>query len=137
MATQKKSANYTSNLSRAKGLGAAGHGLSHWWLQRLTALALIPLTMWFVVSLLCAVMFPTPELVASWLSSPVNAIALGVLVVALFAHVSLGLSVVVEDYVKTPFKKYGTLIFIKFTCFVFAAACILSIMRLHFIDTGF
>lgn len=132
-----KSNNFRSTLGRAKGLGASGSGVHHWWMQRITAVALIPLTIWFVMSLLSAVMFPTPEMVATWLTSPFNAIALSLLVVAMFTHASIGLGEVIEDYVKCPLKKYGSLIFIKFISFVLAAACILSIMRLHFIDTGF
>ena len=128
---------FRSKLGQAKGLGAAGHGVSHWWAQRLTAIALIPLSIWFVMSLLCAVMFPTPEMVTEWLASPFRAIMLGLLIIALFAHAYLGVQVVIEDYVKHPFKKYGLLISCKFLCIILAAACILSIMRMHFIDIAY
>lgn len=128
---------YQTKLRKAKGLGAAGHGVEHWWVQRVTAVALIPLTIWFVVSLIGAVMFPTPEMVAAWLVSPFNAIALALFVVALFAHAVLGLQVVIEDYIHCEYAKYFMLVSIKFIAYIFAGACLLSIMRLHFIDTGY
>ena len=133
----KKSTNFRSRLHEAKGLGASGHAVGHWWAQRLTAVALIPLSLWFASSLICAVMFPTPELVIEWLSSPLNAIALSLMVIALFWHAALGLQVIIEDYVKCPLKKYGLLIGIKFLSFIFATASLLSILRMHFLDTGF
>jgi succinate dehydrogenase / fumarate reductase membrane anchor subunit len=125
-----------SKMRNVKGLGAAHHGARHWWLQRITAVALIPLSAWFVISLLRAVMFPTPELVAEWLASPINSIALVLMVVALFVHACLGVQTVVEDYVKCPFKKYFLLISNYFICIGFALICILSVLRLHFIDMG-
>lgn len=119
-----------------RGLGSAHHGVRHWWLQRLTALALIPLSVWFIVSLLRAVLFPTPEMVADWLASPINALLLALMVVALFTHACLGVQTVVEDYVKAPFSKYGCLILNYFLCIAFAVISILSILRLHLIDIG-
>ena len=55
----KPTNDFNSKLGKAKSLGPAGHGVSHWWTQRLTAIALIPLTVWFVSSLLAAFMFPS------------------------------------------------------------------------------
>lgn len=134
MSSKKK---YHSDLSHARGLGAAGHGVSHWWLQRLTAIALIPLSLWFVISLLQALMFPTPELVADWLASPFVALLLSLLVITTFIHAYLGVQVVIEDYVKCPMKKYGLLIGTKFLAFALAATCLMSILRLHLIDVSF
>lgn len=128
---------FRSRLGVAKGLGASGHAVGHWWAQRLTALALIPLSIWFVTSLISAVMFPTPQLVAEWLSSPITTMLLSLLVVAMFWHAFLGVQVVIEDYVKCPIKKYGLLISVKFVSLAFAAASILSIMRMHLLDVSF
>lgn len=125
-----------SKMRNAKGLGAAHHGVRHWWMQRITALALIPLSVWFVVSLMQAVMFPTPELVAEWLASPLNALMLVLMILALFTHACLGVQTVIEDYVKTPFAKYAVLIINYLGCILLAAVCALSILRLHFIDIG-
>ena len=133
---EKSTNQFKSKLGHAKGLGPAGHGTSHWWAQRLTAIALIPLSVWFVSSLLTALMFPTPGLVAEWMASPITAILLGLLVITTFIHAYLGLQVVIEDYVKCEFKKYGLLISIKFLSILFAAACLLAIIRLHVLDTA-
>lgn len=125
-----------SKMRNVRGLGAAHHGVRHWWLQRLTAVALIPMSVWFVVTLLQAMMFPTPELVAEWLASPLNTILMVLMILALFTHACLGVQVVIEDYVKSPFNKYGALILNFFFCTGLAAVCIISILRLHFIDIG-
>lgn len=120
-----------SNMRKARGLGASGHGTKHWWLQRVTAVALVPLSVWFVVHLLNAMMFPTPELVYEFLESPINALALGLLILAMFVHAYLGIQVIIEDYIKTPFFKFSCLMLNYFVCFAFAVICILSILRMH------
>ena len=130
----KPTNDFNSKLGKAKGLGPAGHGVSHWWTQRLTAIALIPLTVWFVSSLLAAFMFPAPGLVAEWMSSPITAILLSMTIIALFMHAYLGLQVIIEDYVKCSHKKYSLLILCKSLSILFAAACLLSIIRLHLLD---
>ncbi len=87
-----------SPLGRVLGLGAAGNGTEHWLAQRLTAVALVPLTIWFAVSLLTlpGLDFYT---VNAWVAAPLHAILLALLVVALVYHSSLGTQVVAEDYV--------------------------------------
>ncbi len=130
------SSNLTTKLSRVRGLGAAHHGVSHWWLQRVTAIALIPLSLWFVRGLVTLVQSSNVATVAVWLSSPVNAIVLTLLQVALFYHLKLGLQVVIEDYIKSPVCKYGMLLANTFLCFAFAAIGILSILKLHLLDVA-
>jgi succinate dehydrogenase / fumarate reductase membrane anchor subunit len=126
--------NLTTKLSRVRGLGAAGHGVGHWWLQRVTAVALIPLTVWFVSSLVHLVQTPNVVKVAEWLSSPLNALMLVLLQIALFFHAKLGLQVVIEDYIKCPVTKYALLLANTFICFLFAGITILATLKLHLLE---
>jgi len=114
-----------------RNLGAAKEGVSHWWLQRLTAVALVPLSVWFVASLLVVAESPDPFRVADWLSSPASALLLVALIIALFWHAKLGFQVVVEDYVHTKWLKYALLIGNNFFCVLAALACVLAVLKLH------
>jgi succinate dehydrogenase / fumarate reductase membrane anchor subunit len=87
-----------SPLSRVLGLGSAKQGAAHWWAQRLTAVALIPLTLWFAFALL-GLPDGSYAVVAQFIAAPLNSILLILLVIALVYHSSLGLQVVIEDYV--------------------------------------
>src|SRR3954447_1439236 len=87
-----------SPLARARGLGAAHAGSSHWWAQRVTAIALVPLTLWFIWSAVRLAGAPR-EVMAAWLSAPLPMVLMLALVVATFHHLQLGLQVVIEDYV--------------------------------------
>lgn len=84
----------------ARGLGAAGHGVSHWWAQRVSAIALVPLALWLVFAIGSGVAADHATL-AAWLGRPVNAILMILLLIAAFHHASLGLQVVAEDYIHT------------------------------------
>ena len=88
-----------SQLGRVRGLGASKSGVEHWWVERLTAIALVPLTIWFVISVLTLVGAGQPVVVA-WAARPVNTVLLLALVIMTFHHMQLGLQVVIDDYVK-------------------------------------
>lgn len=90
-----------SPLARVLGLGSAGTGTEHWLGQRLSAVAMAPLTLWFAVSLLT---LPALDFhsVNAWAAVPLHAVLLVLLLVALVYHSSLGTQVVVEDYVNAP-----------------------------------
>lgn len=123
-----------SKLGKARGLGSAKHGVSHWWLQRLTALAIAPLAIWFMGSVISIFISPDVFTVARWFSYPINAIALTLLCFVLFFHAKLGLQVVVEDYIKSPFSKYSLLILNSFFCFAGFSVCLIAILKLHFLN---
>jgi len=123
-----------SRLSRVKGLGAAHHGVQHWWLQRVTAVALLPLSAWFVTSFITAMLSSNVVKVAIWFASPLNAILMVMLLAVMFAHARLGVQVVIEDYVKSPAAKYSLLLANTFICFAFAGLSILAVLKLHFLD---
>lgn len=123
-----------STISKARGLGSAHHGVGHWWWQRVTALAIIPLSLYFLSALLTMMLTSDITKVAEWLASPLNALVVILLLVAAFYHAKLGLQVVIEDYVKGPFTKYGLLLLNTFACFIFAIIGIVSVLKLHFLD---
>jgi len=125
---------FHSPLSKAKGLGASHSGVGHWWLQRVTAVALMVLLPWFVISLLCSMLVPEVGQVADWFASPLNALLMVALLIATFWHAKLGFQVVVEDYVKCPYAKYTLLLLNNFIAFAFIIAGTMAVLRLHFID---
>ena len=100
-------------VGRAKGLGSAHEGTKHWWLQRITAVALLPLTIWFVVSL-SSLAGQEREIVIAWFGDPLSAIALSALVLVGIYHAVLGLQVIIEDYVHCEGWKLCTIWFVRF-----------------------
>jgi succinate dehydrogenase membrane anchor subunit len=118
-----------SPLGRVGGLGSAKSGAHHWWLQRLTSIALVPLTIWFAVSLLAL-----PSLdhvtVISWIAQSWNALLLILLVLVGAYHSQLGVQVVVEDYVKE--LKTVTMVVVTFAHVLLAAAGVFAILRVAF-----
>src|SRR3974377_2385970 len=95
-----------SPLGRAVGLGSAKEGVEHWWLQRITAVALVPLTLWFVIAVIRLV-GAYLDSVRDWVGNPFPATLLVLLLIATFYHASLGLQVVIGDYIHAEFAKLG------------------------------
>ena len=120
-----------SPLGRVRGLGSAKDGTHHWWAQRLTALAQIPLTVWFVISVIVLTGGDYYAMVA-WAGSPLVAGLLILLIVATFYHGALGLQVVIEDYVHHEMTKLVLLLFVKATALVLALTAVLSVLSLLF-----
>jgi succinate dehydrogenase / fumarate reductase membrane anchor subunit len=118
-----------SQLGRARGLGSARSGASHWWLQRLTAVALVPLTLWFVWSVLHLVGASHEEMLG-WIGGPIPVVLLIALVVASFYHLALGLQVVIEDYVANEATRLITLLLTKGVIILLALTCLVSILKL-------
>jgi len=132
----QSSSDLRTRLGKVKGLGSAHHGVGHWWQQRVTAIALVPLSLWFVISLISALLTSNVVKVAEWFSSSFNTVMMVLMLWAMFVHMRLGAQVVIEDYVKAPVAKYGLLLLNTFICFVFAALSILAVLKLHFLDMG-
>lgn len=120
-----------SPLGRVMGLGSAKEGVAHWWAQRLTAVALIPLLLWFVIALIGLTGAPR-DVVLAWLHRPLPAIATVLLLIAAFYHMALGVQVVIEDYVHTEWSKIALLVLNKFVAFVLVAAGIFAVLRIAF-----
>jgi succinate dehydrogenase / fumarate reductase membrane anchor subunit len=118
-----------SPLGRARGLGSARAGSRHWWAQRLTALALVPLTLWFVFSVIHLSAAPH-QAVINWLSAPLTMGLMLALVVATFHHLQLGLQVVIEDYVHDERTKMAVVLLIKAACVMLALVCIVSVLKI-------
>jgi len=118
-----------SPLGRAIGLGSAKEGVEHWWAQRVTAIALVPLSISFVISVIGFVGADL-ETVQDWVSRPLPAILLVLLLIASFYHMSLGLQVVIEDYVHTELVKLGLVIVVRLFCFAVAVAGIFAVLSM-------
>ncbi|RFA28357.1 succinate dehydrogenase, hydrophobic membrane anchor protein [Alkalilimnicola ehrlichii] len=118
-------------LSRAKGLGSAKDGVHHWWIERLTAVALVPLYIWFVWGLISHA-GADYETVAAWIGSPVTAVLLVLLLAVTFHHAQLGMQVVYEDYIHTEWLKLTSIVLTKFIAYVLAAAGIFAVLRVAF-----
>ncbi len=122
---------FRSPLKKAKGLGAAHAGVHHWMAQRITALALIPLVVWLVYSIVDLKGASYAEFMA-WTASPINAVLMIFFVIASFYHGVLGAQVVVEDYIKCKCLKMTKLIAHKLFFTALAIATIFSILKIAF-----
>lgn len=116
---------------RTQGLGSAREGIGHWWMQRVTAVALIPLTLWLTASLIARARGDYGSFII-WLRTPFTAVFLVLLLIALFYHMALGLQVVVEDYVHTDRIKIPTVFAIHLASFALAATGIVTTLRIAF-----
>ena len=117
-------------LSRARGLGSAKEGTHHWWLQRVTAIALIPLVVWFAISL---VMLSGADyaVARAWIGSPLVMVLLTLTIVVGLYHGQLGLQVVWEDYTDGALRVF-MILFTKFIAVLFGLGAVLAIMRIGF-----
>ena len=120
-----------SPLGRVRGLGAAKEGVGHWWAQRVTAVALVPLTLWFVVSLIALIGADHASFIA-WVRQPLNVILLTLLLAAGFHHLQLGLQVVIEDYVHCEAVRIASIIAVKFVVVLLGLGGIFSVLKIAF-----
>jgi succinate dehydrogenase / fumarate reductase membrane anchor subunit len=118
-----------SPLGRVLGRGAAKEGVHHWWLQRLTSIALVPLSIGFVVSLLTLPALDYATLIA-WVRQGGTALGLILFVLVAVRHSQLGLRVIVEDYVHTAGLKTLALVCVDFTHVVGAGAAVLAVVKI-------
>ncbi len=118
-----------SPLGRARGLGSARAGAAHWWTQRLTAIALVPLTLWFLCAMVRTIGASRDDVV-SWMAGPLPIVLMIALVVATFHHLQAGLQVVIEDYVENDGLRIGAVLLVKAAAVLLALACIVAVLRL-------
>ena len=116
-------------LGQARGLGSAQAGAHHWWLERLTAIATLMLLVWLVVSL---VRLPDLEYrtLTLWLTAPLAAVPMMLLILGMFWHLKLGLQVVVEDYVHTDGPKLAWIVLINFLSLFGAGLAIFAVLKI-------
>jgi succinate dehydrogenase / fumarate reductase, membrane anchor subunit len=120
-----------SPIGRVLGLGSAKEGVGHWWTQRVTSVALVVLTLWFVSALLRLGDLGYP-IVTAWMSSPLNAVLLSLLIATAVYHSQLGVQVVVEDYVARHGTKVIVLLLLNFLHVVAGALGVFSVLRIAF-----
>jgi succinate dehydrogenase / fumarate reductase, membrane anchor subunit len=118
-----------SPLGRALGLGAAGDGTLHWWWQRVSAAALVPLGLWFLFAVARIAGAEHVEVVA-WISSPVTTVLLVLFILVSIYHAQLGVQVVVEDYVHGEAVRIASLVLVKFAAALLAVAGVLAVLRI-------
>jgi len=115
---------------RLRGHGQAGEATLHWWAQRLTSVALVPLGVWFAASMVGLADADHAD-VTVWLGVHGNALLMVLFVGTLFHHAHSGVQVIVEDYVHHPAAKTATLIAAKFLFILLAASAVLAVLRIH------
>ena len=118
-------------LARARGLGSAKDGVGHWWAQRLTAIALIPLVVWFAISLVMLSGADYP-VVRAWIGSPLVMLLLILTIGVGLHHGQLGMQVVIEDYVGSDGWKLALIVIVKFIAVLFGLGAIVAILRIGF-----
>lgn len=116
-------------LKRARGIGSAQSGVGHWWTQRVTAAALVLLSLWFVFTVL-SLLHADYATAKVTVAKPWNALLLILFMVTMLWHAVLGLQVVIEDYVHTRWKEVVLLVAIKFLAVLGALAGVLAVLRI-------
>ena len=120
---------FRTPLARVEGLGPAGSGVEHFWKQRVTATALIPLTIWFIVAALGLVGHDR-SFVLAYLHSPVHAVLMVLFILAVVMHMVLGIQVVIEDYVHQHGLKIACLLLNRAFAWAVGAACLFAMYRI-------
>lgn len=119
-----------SLLAHVIGLGSVKEGVGLWWAERVSAIALVPLTLWFIASIIAHAGSDYATFLA-WLRTPLAVVLMILLLIALFHHTALGLQVVIEDYIHTE-AKFAAVIAVRLVCLTLAAAGILATLRIAF-----
>lgn len=120
---------YRTPLSRAKGLGSAKSGTGHWWMQRVTSVAMVPLSFWLIKFLGLSLTAPYQQTV-DWLTSPINTICLIAWIIAVFYHAALGLQVVIEDYVAAEGPRIISIWAVNLAFLFLAMTALLAVFRI-------
>jgi succinate dehydrogenase / fumarate reductase, membrane anchor subunit len=129
MAEQRLRPPMRSPLGRAIGLGSAKEGVEHWWAQRITAITLVPLALWFVMTVI-GLAGAEHGLLVDWVSQPLAAVLLILFLIAAFYHSALGLQVVIEDYVENEAARLGLIIAMRLAHILLAALGIFAVLRI-------
>lgn len=120
-----------SPLSRARGLGASKQGTHHWYVQRVSAVAMLPLMLWLIFAI-AGLAGSDHAAVAEWVSSPLNTTLLVILVATMFYHALLGTQVVIEDYLHHEGVKMAVLIATRFALIVGGVIGVVAVLKTSF-----
>lgn len=118
-------------LGRARGLGSAKDGTHHWWVQRVSAIAMIPSLVYLLVQL-PALTTHDHDALLIWLQQPLPALALAIFIASAFYHASLGIQVVIEDYIHGEGQKIALLLVNKLAFLFLGVAAIYAVVRINF-----
>lgn len=121
--------NLRTPLANARGLGSAKQGTEHFWHQRLTAVVLVPLTLWLTTSffMLSASDYNT---ILTWINSPSNTVLLLVFIISAFYHGQLGVRVVIEDYIHSEWQKISCLILVNILVVLAGLVSVLAVLKI-------
>lgn len=123
--------NFQSPLSKAKGLGASRTGTMSWWAQRVSAVALIPLVIWFAYFMIKAAEYKDIEIITLSFTSPFPTLLLSLFIGVGLYHGNLGMKEIIEDYVHCHVMKTSLILFLRFFSFVTAISGICAILAIH------
>ncbi len=120
---------YRTEIKKTKGLGTAKGGFGHWWMQRLSAVLMLPLGLWFVISLMTMPSL-APDAAIQWLQNPIPALLMMLWTITVVYHATLGLQVIIEDYVHNKKTALTLLVLLKFTMLILLAMVVFSLFKI-------
>ncbi len=123
--------NFRTPLSQVKGHGSAKEGTAHFWMQRVTAIAMVPLVLWLCFSV-ASLPGMSQEEIRGWLSGPITSVLMVLLILVGFYHAKLGLQMVIEDYIGNHGLRTAIVIGVTMVCAFFAVLGVFSVMRIAF-----
>lgn len=118
-------------LGKVRGLGSARNGTAHWWAQRLTSVAMVPLVVWFIVSI-AALTGADHATIVAWIANPFTTVLLALMTIAGFYHLKLGGQVIIEDYIHHEGLKVASIMALTFACAAVGLASIFAILKISF-----